>query len=89
MQSAMKTPTPSENERSYSMETIYKPSQGLRSSEIFDTTYNIGIRQGPSIFKPVHWENRKNLITTGLCTSIGVACLWRFPTYCYRFGGGK
>ena len=49
--------------------------------------YNL--QEGSPKAEYLHWENRKHLLATSICTSIGVGSMWRFPVYCYKYGGGK
>ncbi|PHJ17691.1 sodium:neurotransmitter symporter family protein [Cystoisospora suis] len=36
----------------------------------------------------VEWDNRLTFVIATIGAAVGIGCVWRFPTYCYKFGGG-
>lgn len=36
----------------------------------------------------IEWNSRLTFVIATIGAAVGIGCVWRFPTYCYKFGGG-
>ncbi|CBZ50958.1 putative sodium-dependent transporter [Neospora caninum Liverpool] len=36
----------------------------------------------------MEWKSRFAFVLATIGAAVGIGCVWRFPTYCYKFGGG-
>ncbi|KEP62182.1 UNVERIFIED_CONTAM: Sodium:neurotransmitter symporter family protein [Hammondia hammondi] len=36
----------------------------------------------------MEWQSRFAFLLATVGAAVGIGCVWRFPTYCYKFGGG-
>ncbi|KFH05553.1 Sodium:neurotransmitter symporter family protein [Toxoplasma gondii MAS] len=36
----------------------------------------------------MEWQSRFAFVLAAVGAAVGIGCVWRFPTYCYKFGGG-